>query len=93
MDIRCMVVLLTYEIFLGKLSYFLIKEMRELIINGEKYNYNDHITISNMLQKFNLNKDNVVVEVNYDIIDKLQYDTFFLKDEDNVEVISFVRGG
>lgn len=64
-----------------------------MIINGEKYNYNDHITISNMLQKFDLNKDNVVVEVNYNIIDKLQYDTFFLKDEDNVEVISFVRGG
>lgn len=64
-----------------------------MIINGKQYNYNNDVTISHMLEKFDLNKDNVVVEVNYNIIDRFEYDTFLLKHEDTVEVISFVRGG
>jgi len=40
-----------------------------------------------------LNPQKVVVEVNMEILDDEVYSTYLLKNEDTVEVISFVGGG
>ena len=47
----------------------------------------------NLLENYDLNPQKVVVEVNMEILDDEVYSTYLLKNEDTVEVISFVGGG
>lgn len=63
-----------------------------MIINGKEYRLGG-ITIKEMLKEFSLNEEKVVVEVNFQIIPKEQYANFILKENDSLEVISFVGGG
>ena len=48
---------------------------------------------SKILKKLNVNKERVVVEVNLNIIHKEEYDSFIVKENDSLEVLSFVGGG
>lgn len=63
-----------------------------MVINGKGYQLKD-ITIKEVLKEFSLNEEKVVVEVNFQIIPKEQYANFILKENDSLEVISFVGGG
>ncbi|MCC3866505.1 sulfur carrier protein ThiS [Terrisporobacter petrolearius] len=51
------------------------------------------MTVIDLLNKYNLKSDRVVVEVNLEIIEESNYNTYVLKDEDIVELISFIGGG
>ncbi|EQG76200.1 thiamine biosynthesis protein ThiS [Clostridioides difficile DA00165] len=51
------------------------------------------LTVIDLLNKYNLKSDRVVVEVNLEIIEESNYNTYVLKDEDIVELISFIGGG
>ncbi|MCY6356857.1 sulfur carrier protein ThiS [Clostridium sp. ZS2-4] len=64
-----------------------------MIINGKEMNFDEGITMEELLKKLNLNMDKVVVEVNLEIIAKEKYYEFILNQEDKVEIISFVGGG
>lgn len=64
-----------------------------MIINGKKYEFTENLTISEILKKLNVNKERVVVEVNLNIIHKEEYDSFIVKENDSLEVLSFVGGG
>ncbi|MGL5086697.1 MAG: sulfur carrier protein ThiS [Clostridium sp.] len=64
-----------------------------MIINGEKKDFENGITISNMLTKLGLVVEKVVVEVNYEIIVKENYENVKLYENDSIEVVSFVGGG
>lgn len=63
-----------------------------MIINGKEYSF-QNITINNMLNELKLNKDKVVVEVNFEIIPKDQYEEFILDKSASVEIVSFIGGG
>lgn len=64
-----------------------------VIINGKDYKISECSTISDILEKLNINKEKVVVEVNLNIISKDEYDSFIVKENDSLEVLSFVGGG
>ena len=64
-----------------------------MIINGKKYEFTENSTISEILKKLNVNKERVVVEVNLNIIHQEEYDSFIVKENDSLEVLSFVGGG
>ena len=64
-----------------------------MIINGKKNEFTEKTTISEILKKLNVNKERVVVEVNLIIIHKEEYDSFIVKENDSLEVLSFVGGG
>ncbi len=64
-----------------------------MIINGKKYEFTENSTISEILKKLDVNKERVVVEVNLNIIHKEEYDSFIVKENDSLEVLSFVGGG
>lgn len=64
-----------------------------MIINGEKKDFENGITISNLLNKLGLVVEKVVVEVNYEIILKENYENVKLYENDSIEVVSFVGGG
>lgn len=63
-----------------------------MYINGEKREFNKDLTIEELLEELDIDKEKVVVEVNKDIIPKDQYN-LKLNSEDRVEIVSFVGGG
>ena len=64
-----------------------------MILNGKTVDLQEEISIEQLLKYYNLNPQKVVVEVNMEIIDDEVYSTYVLKNQDTVEVISFVGGG
>jgi len=50
-------------------------------------------TLSEYLASTNYDKTLIAVEINLEIVPKAQYDSTVLKDQDTVEVVSFVGGG
>lgn len=64
-----------------------------MIINGEKTDLPTGISITELLRQLNLDRDKIVIEVNCELISKDQYASVLLKQDDQVEIISFVGGG
>lgn len=64
-----------------------------MIINGKQFKFQENSNISEILDYMKINKDSVVVEVNLNIIPREDYDNFLLKENDSIEVLSFVGGG
>lgn len=60
---------------------------------GKEIEFEKDLTVIDLLNKYNLKSDRVVVEVNLEIIEESNYNTYVLKDEDIVELISFIGGG
>lgn len=63
-----------------------------MIVNGKEEQYQD-ITIIQLLEHYNLDKDSVVVEINRNIVPKKEYETYILDSLDKVEIVRFVGGG
>ena len=49
--------------------------------------------LSEYLATTNYDRTRIAVEINLEIVPKTQYDSTVLKDQDTVEVVSFVGGG
>ena len=64
-----------------------------MILNGKTVDLKEDISVKDLLENYDLNPQKVVVEVNMEILDDEAYSTYLLKNEDTVEVISFVGGG
>ena len=64
-----------------------------MILNGKTIDLKEDIFVEQLLKDYDLNPQKVVVEVNMEILDDEVYSTYLLKNEDTVEVISFVGGG
>lgn len=64
-----------------------------MILNGKTIDLKEDISVKDLLENYDLNPQKVVVEVNMEILDDEVYSTYLLKNEDTVEVISFVGGG
>ncbi|MCR8744932.1 sulfur carrier protein ThiS [Romboutsia lituseburensis] len=62
-------------------------------VNGKNLSLGDNKNILSLLEYFNLNEEQVVVEVNFEIIESEKYKNYILTEEDIIEVISFVGGG
>ncbi|MCC0638022.1 MULTISPECIES: sulfur carrier protein ThiS [unclassified Clostridioides] len=62
-------------------------------VNGKNVEFKENLTVIDLLNKYNLKSDRVVVEINLEIIEESNYNTYILKDEDVVELISFIGGG
>jgi sulfur carrier protein len=63
-------------------------------LNGKEQQLpKDVATVEDLLCLFELNNRIVIVEINRDVLQKDQYQTYFLKERDRVELIHFVGGG
>ncbi|MER2058431.1 MAG: sulfur carrier protein ThiS [Niallia sp.] len=63
-------------------------------LNGKEQQLpKDVATVEDLLCLFELNNRIVIVEINRDILQKDQYQTYLLKERDRVELIHFVGGG
>ena len=61
-------------------------------VNGESYDYAG-LTVMEMLGKLGFSTERIAIEINLEIIPKASYSATTLKEEDTVEVVSFVGGG
>ncbi|MSS64427.1 sulfur carrier protein ThiS [Velocimicrobium porci] len=62
-------------------------------VNGISMEQIANLTVTEFLQKNGYQKEYVAVERNGKIVPKKEYDKVILKDEDVLEVVSFVGGG
>ena len=65
----------------------------KLTINGNENEYKDDLTILGLLEVLDIEPARVAVEVNINIIKKMNYEEYLLKDGDSVEIVNFVGGG
>lgn len=64
-----------------------------MIVNGKKMDFKQGITVTELLNEIEVDRDKVVVEVDLEIIDRNEYSQKKLSTASKVEVIRFVGGG
>ena len=65
-----------------------------ITINGKKYsNYQEGITVMELIEKLNLHKKQIIVELNQLALIKKDYQTLSLKDGDSIEIVQIAAGG
>jgi thiamine biosynthesis protein ThiS len=65
----------------------------KLLINGESKEFNNGITLEELIRNLGFRKETVVSEVNRRIIQPVQRPQHTLLEGDQVELIQFVGGG
>ncbi len=69
-----------------------MKQMK-VTFNGEVKECPEGMTIEGLLDLYKIDKNRVAVELNLQIIPKKELPTQILKDDDILEVVTFVGGG
>ena len=67
--------------------------MADITFNGKKRTINEDINIATFIADNNYKLEHVVVELNDEIIPKEKYEQIVLKQNDTLEVLSFMGGG
>ena len=63
-------------------------------INGKKYSdYQEGITVQDLIEKLNLHDKQIIVELNQLALIKKDYQTQSLKDEDSIVIVQIAAGG
>ena len=63
-------------------------------INGKKYSdYQEGITVQDLIEKLNLHDKQIIVELNQLALIKKDYQTQPLKDRDSIEIVQIAAGG
>jgi thiamine biosynthesis protein ThiS len=65
----------------------------QILLNGERRDLDDGITIAKLLEELKLAGKPVAVEVNLDLVTKARHAETRLAPGDRVEVVSLVGGG
>lgn len=65
----------------------------QLTINGRQETCPDSLTISSLLEHLEVKPERVAVEVNENIVKRVEYKTHNLNDGDTLEILNFVGGG
>ncbi len=64
-----------------------------IILNNDEQIVLENISVSELLDNFEIDLEYMAVEVNQAIVPKSKYESFRLKENDKVEIISAVGGG
>lgn len=67
--------------------------MARIRINGKETEITSAMTIAGLVKQKGLSPAKIVVEYNRNIVDRKDWDSFVLRDNDEVEIVSFVGGG
>ena len=62
-------------------------------LNGDPYEINNGSNLNELLNKLNIQKNKVAIEVNGEIVEKNKYSNLILNKGDKVEVVQFIGGG
>jgi sulfur carrier protein len=64
-----------------------------ITLNGEKKTVPDGLTVLGLLEFLKVQQERVAVELNLEIVKKDKFGTTGIKEDDNLEVVSFMQGG
>lgn len=64
-----------------------------ITVNGQQEEYLEKISVTSYLESKKMRTDRVAVELNGEIIPKSMYGDTMIKDQDQLEIVSFVGGG
>ncbi|MDO8137406.1 MAG: sulfur carrier protein ThiS [Candidatus Brocadiales bacterium] len=64
-----------------------------LIVNGQVGDYPEGITVRRLLEALGIEKKPVAVELNRGIVPRQELDQKLLKENDTLEIVTFVGGG
>ena len=67
--------------------------MAKIQLNGNPYEISNGINLNELLNKLEIQKDKVAIEVNGEIIEKNKYTKLVLNKDDKVEIVQFIGGG
>ena len=65
----------------------------DLTINGLKYRLNQQVTVNQLIEFFNCNKNAIAIEYNHVLLKQDVWAITFLNNQDNLEVVTIVGGG
>ena len=69
------------------------KKQITIHVNGKQNIIEGSQTIKSFLNNLNLNKNNIAIEVNREIVSKSNYENHIIMDEDKIEIVNFIGGG
>ncbi len=62
-------------------------------VNGELRQVHEEMNVTGLLRDLQLNAERVAVEINLEILERMDFDARMLKDGDRIEIMSFIGGG
>lgn len=62
-------------------------------VNGEKFDFREGMTVSDLVAEMGFSEAMVAVELNLDIMPRDSFSSTVLKENDCIEVVRFVGGG
>ncbi len=62
-------------------------------LNGDPYEINGRTNLNELLNKLEIQKNKVAIEVNGEIVQKDKYQNLVLRKDDKVEIVHFIGGG
>jgi len=65
----------------------------KIMLNGKKTEIDDGLKLTDLIAARGLEPERLVVEYNYNIAKREDWDNICLKESDNLEVLRFVGGG
>ena len=65
----------------------------KLFLNGKAVEMPDDLTIAGLLKAKGLNPETVIIEHNLELIKRESWADIILKEDDRLEILSFVGGG
>tara|TARA_A100001015_G_scaffold295792_1_gene375212 strand:+ start:413 stop:616 length:204 start_codon:yes stop_codon:yes gene_type:complete len=67
--------------------------MAKIQLNGKKVDIKNNYSILDLLKKYKLSSKKVAIELNGEIIQKVNYKKKYLKNNDKIEIVHFIGGG
>jgi sulfur carrier protein len=64
-----------------------------IILNGDSYPIDGDTPLTVLLERLKMRRGRVAVEINREIVPKVNYDATIVRAGDSVEIINFVGGG
>ncbi|WP_455206979.1 sulfur carrier protein ThiS [Kaarinaea lacus] len=62
-------------------------------INGTTQKFDDNLTAAQLVEKLGMQGRRIAMEVNQEILPRSEYETYQLRENDQVEIIHAVGGG
>lgn len=67
--------------------------MVQILLNGEPFEITDNCSIASLLEQCELTGQRLAVELNQNIIPRSQFESYFLANNDKVEIVRAIGGG
>lgn len=64
-----------------------------LQVNGERREAPDTLSLNELIESLNLAPERIAIELNHNVVRRIDWSATALKDGDRVEIVHFVGGG